>query len=69
MAAVARAAGEAGKFCGCIAADAESLGMVVEQGYRVIVGGADVAFLRTMSAEILAKLRSVLEKRDARAGR
>jgi len=63
MAGVARAATEAGKFCGCVATDKETLTVAIEQGYRLIAGGGDAGFLRTMAAQRLVELRNVIERR------
>jgi 4-hydroxy-2-oxoheptanedioate aldolase len=51
----------AGKHCGCVAPTAEAAAMACEMGYRIIVGGADIAFLRVGAAEKLRALRAVCE--------
>ena len=56
------AAKNAGKIGGCIAATPESLSMAVSLGYRMIVGGGDVPFLRTASSARLAELRAALRR-------
>ena len=58
---VAQAARKAGKFAGCIAVSPQTVKRCVEFGYQIIVGGADVAFLRAASAERLEVLRPVLK--------
>ncbi len=60
MAQVADAARKAGKFSGCVAADAATIRMARDMGYQLIVGGADVAFLRTGAADRVQELRSAL---------
>lgn len=56
----ARAALDAGKIAGCVAASAPALKNAVSLGYRLIVGGADAGFLRTASAAKLEELRAAL---------
>lgn len=60
MAAVAEAARKAGKFCGLIAPDIESLAMARLLGYQLIVAGVDVGFLRSQSARQLSAFRAAL---------
>ncbi|MFH0963629.1 MAG: aldolase/citrate lyase family protein [Planctomycetota bacterium] len=48
--AVGRAAADAGKFAGCPAGDRRSFELAVSLGYRLLVGGADVGFLRAAAA-------------------
>ena len=60
MQTVATAARNAGKITGCVTASAESLRMALSEGYRLLVGGADIAFLRTASASKLEELRSAI---------
>lgn len=57
--AVAAAARNADKIAGCVAATAVSFRHAVSQGYRLIVGGADIGFLRAASAAKLAELREL----------
>lgn len=56
----ARATRAAGKWCGCIAASREVLAATVEMGYRMLVGGSDIMFLRTAAAAQLRQLRAGL---------
>jgi len=60
MADTAAAAKNAGKCTGCIAATPDSLVMATSLGYRLIVGGGDVPFLRATSPARLAELRAAL---------
>ena len=55
---VSRAAKQAGKFCGIVAVDEETVKFSHQQGYQVIVSGCDVGYLRTMAAEQLSKVRA-----------
>lgn len=64
----ADAALAAGKICACIAVDAESLAQVKEMGYRMIVGGADVIFMRMMADEKLKILREADAQNTAAKG-
>lgn len=59
---MARITRDAGKFAGCVAAQADSLKMAVSLGYRLIVGGSDVVFLRTASAAKLEELHNALKE-------
>jgi 4-hydroxy-2-oxoheptanedioate aldolase len=60
MAKVADAARKAGKFSGCVAADAVTIRMARDMGYQIIVGGADVGFLRVGATDKAKELRSAL---------
>ena len=60
MESTADAAKAAGKFCGCIGASAASLKMAVDMGYQIIVGGADVVYLRESSAAFIAQVKDIL---------
>ena len=55
----ARAARTAGKWAGCVAGTPETVRMAVAMGYRMIVGGGDIGFLRMGAAEKLAQLRPI----------
>ena len=55
----ARAARAAGKWAGCVAGAPEGVQMAVAMGYRMIVGGGDIGFLRMGAAEKLAQLRPI----------
>lgn len=68
MAKVARAATDAGKWCGCIAVDGPSLQTVKAMGYQLIVGGADIGFLRTAAAQKLESLREADTKKSSEKG-
>lgn len=57
----AEAALGAGKHCACVAAEPAALSMARDMGYRMIVGGGDVIFLRTRAAEQLALLRAAAD--------
>jgi len=61
----AAAARKAGVFCGFIAPDVAGLKAGLDMGYRMVVGGADVSFLRTQAAARLAEFRSALDARGA----
>jgi len=54
----AKAAKNSGKIAGTVVGNKESLDLAVSLGYRLIVGGGDVGFLRTASAEKLKELKS-----------
>ena len=62
---VANAAKAAGKWSGCIAADAPSLQTVKAMGYQLVVGGGDIGFLRTAAAQKLEALREA----DTKSGK
>jgi 4-hydroxy-2-oxoheptanedioate aldolase len=62
MKATADAARKAGKIAGSVAATGPALQMAIELGYQLIVGGGDVAFIRTSAAARLDELKK------ARAG-
>ena len=62
MARTAQAAREAGKFAGTVASDKDTLRVALEMGYRMIVGGSDIVFLRTLAAQRLKELRGVCEE-------
>ncbi|MFW6060857.1 MAG: HpcH/HpaI aldolase family protein, partial [Phycisphaeraceae bacterium] len=53
----ASAAKAAGKFACCVAADAATAQLAMEMGFQLMVGGADIAFLRTAAAGKLEELR------------
>ena len=56
----ARGAHDSGKLCGCPAITPETLRLAVDMGYRILVGGSDTLFLRTLSAERSQRLRETL---------
>jgi len=58
---VAESARNAGKYAGCVATNAESVKHCADLGYQLLVGGADVGFLRASSAERLEALRQALD--------
>jgi 2-keto-3-deoxy-L-rhamnonate aldolase RhmA len=60
MSRIARAAAKAGKICGCVAGNLESLKTAVSLGYRFLVGGADSGFLRAAAGQTLTQFRSYL---------
>jgi len=62
------AARGAGKFTACVAVTPEAVEMVVGMGYRMVVGGGDIRFLRTASAEALTVLRQAAEGSVAEGG-
>jgi len=55
------AAKSAGKITGCVTPTAEVLKLAVSLGCSLLVGGGDVAFLRTTAPAKLAELRAVLD--------
>lgn len=57
---VAAAAARAGKHSGVVAVTSEMLGINLEMGYRLVVGGGDIMFLRNGAADALDKLRAAL---------
>jgi len=57
---IAGAAKAAGKHAGCITASPEALQAAVGMGYRLLVGGGDVVFLRTAAAARLEELKAAL---------
>lgn len=59
---VARAAKRADKFCGIVAADEETVRFSQQQGYQIMVSGADSGYLRVMAAERLSKVRAWTEE-------
>lgn len=54
------AANKAGKIGGCVAGTPKALRTAVSMGYRLVVGGGDVALLRTTASARLAELQRVL---------
>ena len=58
---VAAAASRAGKHSGVVAVAPEMLTVNVGMGYRLIVGGGDIMFLRNGSAAALQRLRSAVD--------
>jgi len=58
----ARAARDAGKFAGCVAANPAAIEMSVELGFQLIVGGGDIVFLRTAAAARLEELRTAADQ-------
>ena len=65
---MARAARNAGKVAGIVAPSAPSIQAAAGMGYRLIVGGGDVGFLRTGSAAKLEELRGALAGQAKAAG-
>lgn len=61
METVARASLKAGKACGCIAPNAEAAQTATQMGYRLLVGGGDIGFLRSGAAQKLAELRAGIQ--------
>ena len=61
LAQTAAAAQNAGKIAGCVAGSPDALKLAVSLGCRFLVGGGDVAFLRTAAPAKLAQLRAVLD--------
>lgn len=57
---VIAAAKRAGKSAGIVAGSSESCRHAVSLGYRLIVGGSDIGFLRTGSQNRLSELRQAL---------
>jgi len=62
MRSVAEAAADSGKSAGCVAATPRAMAAALSMGYRLIVGGSDVAFLRTAAGARLAELKEVIER-------
>ena len=58
---LATAAKNAGKIAGCIACTPEAITMASSLGYRLIVGGGDVPFLRNSAAQANTALRNALK--------
>src|SRR5205823_2702455 len=56
METTARAAQRAGKFASCIATTRADFNIVREMGYRLVVGGSDIVFVR-IAADKLKELR------------
>lgn len=59
MAQTATAARNAGKFAGTVAGTTAAAEMVTVLGYQLLMGGGDIAFLRTLAAEKLSALREI----------
>ena len=57
MVGTASAAKNAGKHSGCICGNTEDLDQIVELGYRMIVAGADIGFLRSGANRQLEEFR------------
>ena len=62
MARTARSACAAGKACGTVTGSASAARAAVDMGYRVLVGGADIMFLRVGAANRLTELRDELKQ-------
>ncbi len=56
----AKAARDAGKFAGIVAPTGEAAALAREMGYQIIVGGADVGFIRTLAPQKLTELKTAL---------
>ena len=56
----ARIARAAGKVAGTVTPSPALLRLGIDMGYQLLVGGGDVPFMRTLSAERLAELRPVV---------
>ncbi|MAE66632.1 MAG: hypothetical protein CMJ18_20380 [Phycisphaeraceae bacterium] len=65
MQATAEAALKAGKAAGTVTPSPEGLKTAMQMGYRVLVGGGDIVFMRTRAAEQLEVLRAVVAGSDA----
>lgn len=63
METTAAAARNAGKAAGCIAATPAALHRFIDFGYRLIVGGGDIGFLRVTSHAKVRELRQALSRR------
>lgn len=61
-----RAAKNAGKLSGCVAANSPTLSLAISQGYQIIAGGGDVLFLREAAPKKLKELRDAIESRPQR---
>jgi len=57
---VAEAARESGKVAGCVAGTSAAMTTAVSLGYRLVVGGADIGFLRVAAAAKAAELRAAI---------
>ena len=55
----ADAAAAHGKYCACPAPSPELTEMAIGMGYRMLISGGDVVFLRTLSAERLVAMRAL----------
>ena len=64
-----KAARNAGKIGGCVAATPASLRLAASLGYQFLVGGGDIVFLRVAANERIAELRAVLQETACRPGR
>jgi 4-hydroxy-2-oxoheptanedioate aldolase len=56
----ARAAQAAGKWCGCPGMELSEVPKIIELGYQMLIGGADVKFLRAGAQKALAEFRGAL---------
>jgi len=61
MEATAKAAHKAGKFCGTLASDPETIKTSLDMGYQMIAGGFDVLFLPAQARQRLEEIRAILE--------
>jgi 2-keto-3-deoxy-L-rhamnonate aldolase RhmA len=53
----------AGKHAGCVVGDEKSFEIALSMGYRFLVGGSDIAFLRDESTRRLALFRGIAARR------
>jgi 4-hydroxy-2-oxoheptanedioate aldolase len=60
MKTMADAARSAGKFAGIVAPSGEAAVLARNMGYQIIVGGADVGFLRTVAPAKLTEIKTAL---------
>jgi len=56
----ASAAAKAGKLCGTVAINAAMMKATLKMGYRLLIGGGDIMFLRNGSADKLKELRDTI---------
>ena len=61
----AKVARAAGKACGTVAPSVKAFQIAVDMGYQIVVGGADVMFLRAASARMLSDLHATLKEVSA----
>ena len=64
MEAIAKAASQAGKFCGTLAGNPAAIKLSLDMRYLMIAGGFDVTFLPTGANQRLQEMRAILDGKE-----
>ncbi len=62
LAQTAEAAAKVGKYCGCVVGAEQDFEKALRMGYRLVVAGGDIVFMRTMAAQRRANLREIIAR-------